>query len=477
MRAIDVHGFAGGFTLGAAQAGFELVGKMSREVGFGVYNTLHNRHLLPGPWDSYVGKTENGEPAPEWEVLEAEYVFGNPPCSGFSTLSPASYRGMDASINNCMWELVRYAAAVKPEIVAWESVQQTFRQGLPLLRDLHAELEERSGHRYTLFHVLHNNAALGGVSIRKRYFWVASRIPFGVEKTTIDPYGNELTVTQVPTFGDMLRDLEPLGMSMAPQPYRTAYCKCTPPENYEQHVCKCDGRVRVQDSSWWCEREVHDFTGLVDGHQRLRSPSVERTLEVIDGYNETPGVEWREGERAGEVMKKYYLQYGRLPDAWDYPTWKTVDGDRVQLPKVKRLIETNFAMGHNQLTRWYWDRMARVITGGACHLVLHPHLNRTLTQREAARIQGFPDAWKIYPVRFAPDLGPGWGKGVPVQAGRWISHWAAQSLRESPGGYTGLPLAETHPKLATVFGGRDREYVIDFANDYKPLVRAIGDPG
>ena len=50
-RAVDVHGFGGGFTLGTVQAGFQLAGKYSREAGFGVYNTLANRSLLGTGWD------------------------------------------------------------------------------------------------------------------------------------------------------------------------------------------------------------------------------------------------------------------------------------------------------------------------------------------------------------------------------------------------------------------------------------------
>lgn len=75
MRAVDVLGFAGGFTLGVVQAGFELVGKREMKGGFGVANCEANRALLGNGW-----KSQAVDPA-EWEVLPAELVFGNPPCS------------------------------------------------------------------------------------------------------------------------------------------------------------------------------------------------------------------------------------------------------------------------------------------------------------------------------------------------------------------------------------------------------------
>jgi hypothetical protein len=75
-KAIDCLGFAGGFTMGMAQAGFELIAKREHRGGFGVANCEANRHLLPGPWKAQAS------PADQWEVMpDASVVFGNPPCS------------------------------------------------------------------------------------------------------------------------------------------------------------------------------------------------------------------------------------------------------------------------------------------------------------------------------------------------------------------------------------------------------------
>jgi hypothetical protein len=74
-RAIDALGFAGGFTLGMVQAGFELAAKREMPGGFGVPNCEANRALLGDSWRTQVGAPES------WEVVDAEVVFGNPPCS------------------------------------------------------------------------------------------------------------------------------------------------------------------------------------------------------------------------------------------------------------------------------------------------------------------------------------------------------------------------------------------------------------
>lgn len=467
MRAVDVHGFGGGFTLGAVQAGWDLVGKMSRFAGFGVFNTMANRHLLGNTWESVAT-----DPT-EWEAIpDVQLVFGNPPCSGFSTLSPKHFRGEDSSINDCMWELISYAVKARPEMVIFESVQQTFRQGLGLMRRLHTELVEQTGLPYKLVHVLHNNASVGGVSTRKRYFWVATRVPFGIESCGINREAQPYTVDRVPQFADMLRDLNPLSLTMSKQPYRGTTCECT--EDSDECTCAERRAVHVLDTSWWCEREILDGTGMVDGHDILRSKTLDRALDVL--YDGT--VTWEAGESMSDVLRKYWLLHNKLPRSWQYETKKTDEhGLVVKLTKEERLVETDFAMGHNQLSRWHATKLARVITGGACHLVLHPWQDRTLTQREAARIQGFPDDWRIWPVRNASDLGPGWGKGVPVQAGRWVAYWAKQSIEGKPGSDQGVPLAKWHKKLGEQYGPYDTETVIDITYDYRPYSLEFGDRG
>lgn len=473
MKAIDVHGFGGGFTLGVSQAGFELVAKKGREVGFGVLNTLANRHLLPGPWE-----VESDTPA-QWVKEEANLVFGNPPCSGFSTLSPKHFRGTSSSINDYMWELVRYAGRVAPEIVIFESVQQAFTQGRPLMSALLAELNEISGHTYTLHHVLHNNASTGGASIRRRYFWVAARVPFGVEgnATRYDYRTKELVryeLARVPSLHDVFVDLEPLTLTMNDQTYPGGHREETLTWNTTHgswDVTYDDPWVDVRTGSWWTKEHMHDGTGLVDGHDIFRSPTLDRIQEMMELED------WREGERMSDVMRRHYERTGGLPMSWWYTTKKPMfdkqgnkmydDNGKAMMEPIRkdaRLIETDFAMGHNQPFRWYGSRMARVITGGAVHLFVHPTQPRTFTHREAARIQGFPDAWKIWPVRRAADLGPGWGKGVPVHAGRWIADWAKQSIEGEPGSNTGV--IDEHG-----------ERIIQLTNLYKTLAAKIGDPG
>jgi site-specific DNA-cytosine methylase len=465
MRAIDVHGFGGSFTLGVVQAGFDLTAKFSLEKGFGVYNTLANRHLLGYEWDSIAAHPST------WEVMPAELVFGNPPCSGFSTLSRKEFRGIYSKANSYMWELAKYAGQVAPEVIIFESVQLTFRQGLELMRMLHTEVEEISGHSYTLYHVLHNNASVGGGSTRRRYFWVASRIPFGVDHYPLE---------YVPVFGDLLKDLEPLALTMNTQRLpgaivdHTDHCRYAQEDRKDWDDCHCS--ARVLNSSRWAREHMHDGTGTVDGHQIQHTPLQARCRALV---NEPWSIPWEQGESLTDVLAKCYVKHGDLPEEWKYEI-TGVNSVRRGGPfrtKAEELIALGFPGKQNDVTRWRADKLARVITGGGAVLIWHPTLERTLTQRELARIQGFPDAWRIHPVRNAPDLGPGWGKGVPVHTGKWIADYARKALEGMAGSYSGITLQEYDKKLFEKFGPYKNEFVIDFTNDYKPFALALGDRG
>ena len=388
MRAIDCQGFAGGFTMGTVQAGFTLVGKRELPGGFGVPSCEANRHLLGDQWETQVSRWD------EWEPKPVEYVFGNPPCSGFSLMSAKHFRGIDSPVNSCMFAFVEYAARCNPYVAAFESVQQAYTQGRPLMQQLRAVMEARTGHEWTLVHVLHNAIAVGGAAIRRRYFMVLTRIPFGVEPLDPNP---------TPNLEDVIGDLRGLDVVWGPQAYAVD---------------------KSFISDWAAAHRRGD--GLVDGHwTRMASPAIHRAVELTQG----PGaVQWLPGMTISQVARTYWEKNGRLPESW---AWLE-----------EKLIRTNWAMGFHQLCRWHPDRPARVITGGGAQLVLNPWEMRPLTLRECARIQGFPDDWRIAPLEKVSNAPMLWGKGIPVQCGRWMSTWARESIAGMPGWDAGVEIGE-----------------------------------
>jgi DNA (cytosine-5)-methyltransferase 1 len=393
--AVDVFGFAGGMTLGMVQSGVHLVGKRELPGGFGVPNCLVNRTLLGDDWDAEVGPPES------WTVKSVPIVFGNPPCSGFSVMTDKKHRGMDAKINHCMHSFGEYAGKCRPIIAVFESVRPAFSNGRDLMQRLRVKLEEDTGLKYGLYHVMHNAYDLGGAAFRPRYFWVASQIPFGV---------NFPEIKQLPVLKDVIGDLAGLAITWQPQPYR-------------------------REASWWSRSARSDLES-VDGHMTRGGLATMRALDLL-ALAEEKLDGWPENWHIGKVARHVYENLGYLPKSWEHMT--------------EKLVRIDFHMGFTSLTRWDMNRPGRVITGGALNLVLHPTEPRCVTHREAARIMGFPDDWRILPLKNNSGLPLTWGKGITVQCGKWIGEQVINALDGSPGENTGIEIGE-------------REYLIKSTN-------------
>lgn len=376
---VSCQSFAGGFDVGMVQAGFKLIHKVEQHGGFGLGNCLANRHILGEHWTSQACDYN------EWEAPHADVVVANPPCSGFSVMTDKRWRGVGASINSCMHITMSYGARVRPQILVMESVRSAYSQGHELMRQLRDELEEQSGLRYEMYNVMQNAHNLGGAAIRPRYFLVLSQIPFGVEWPSV----------RRPLLKDVIGDLDGLSITWQSQPYR-------------------------RPATWW-SRSARNGDVAVDGHARLDSPYIRRALDLLADAGE-----WPQGWHVGKVARQHWERTGKLPESWE--------------PWRDKLIKNDFHMGYTSMTRWVDERPGRVITGGALGLVLHPTQPRTITHREAARVMGFPDGWKILPLRHGgTGLAMTWGKGITAQCGSWIGEWIKRALDGEPGSVTGVP--------------------------------------
>ena len=376
---IDCQSFAGGFTLGTKLAGFQIIGKREAVGGFGVPAVEGNKKLL-GDFEIEVGTPDT------WTPLKADLVFGNPPCSGFSNRSSMvrglnadgvieriNYTGYSASPNQCMWDLVEYAAACDPEIVMFESVQGAYNKGRDLIQDLRSHLELKTGSQYNLFHVLHDVAKLGGAQERKRYFWVASRIEFGV-----DPVERSATTVQ-----DRIGDLENVAL------------------------------------------------GSIDGHVIEDTPRGRRVAELASK------IQWDPWEVIGTVYQRAMEEGVQLSEE----NWP----DHIQSEKrVTQFVPK----------RLDYSKPSNVLAGDCLWMQVHPTLPRTLTHREIARLSGYPDEWSCDPYIQKKAHSRFWGKGICVEAGKWIATAAYDAISGSAQQYQGELIG-------------DREFLIDFSKSKK----------
>lgn len=387
----SVQGLGAGMELGIIQSGFELVHRTgSLDLGAPVVEA--NRKLYGWEWDSNF--TDDPK---RLKQVDVPFVSSNAPCSGWSTLTAKQHRGEGAKVLACTDEVFTFAAVQRrlPQVVAIESVQQAFSLGRPYFRRKRDELEERTGEKWDLVWLFQSNQALGGASVRRRVFITYTRIPFGVE------YAQP---SRIARFGDAVRDLEGLELTATQQPYRR------PP-------------------TWWStSRRAADG---VDGH--FNHPRWNTEFARLIEMSEDAGLRWRPGERLEDVLRRVWAARGDLPHEWKRNLHK-------HLPK-------GFALGINQTSCWDPSALGRVVTGAGPMMSVHWSEPRLLTYREVFRLQGFTDTYRLWPVRSYNKLALVAGKGVPVDAGRWLGEWVKRAVDGDPGTVRGELLGDRERKI------------------------------
>lgn len=176
VKAIGCHVFAAGFMAGVKQV-MPVEVNLERH-GFGL-QTSEKRWGIP---------TINAHPS-EWPRVSADVIWGNPRCTGFSVVTSgygASAHGPEAKQCQDIHDLMNYSLGHYPVIV-WESVQQAYTTGKPLL-DALAQRCIESGYRVA--HLFINAATFGCPQNRKRYFFVAypKDKQFNVSAPAITPH-------------------------------------------------------------------------------------------------------------------------------------------------------------------------------------------------------------------------------------------------------------------------------------------------
>ena len=346
---IDLFCGAGGASLGLVQAGCDLRLAADADPVFGLTHEAN----LPGEFlaaDLRAVEAEKVMNAAAIAPGELDIMFAGPPCQGFSIIGS---RVVWDARNNLYREVLRLAAALRPRCVVIENVP-----GLLTLAKgayLHEILEGLAGAGYEAGCAELLAAQYGAPQMRWRLIIIGWRRDLGIPAG----YGFPTPTAGLGRIGDLVPN-------------------CTiPPWQLEGFTTTADA--------------ISDLPPVAAGEEETR-------------YIGPPVGPYQEAMRAdlnGELANHYAARLSpanlaRLASIKPGQDWR--DLPRGMLPAgMQRALRKDHTRRYRRMT---WDGVPRaVITrfrDPKSGEYIHPEQDRTITIREAARLQGFPDRFVFH---------------------------------------------------------------------------------
>lgn len=379
--AVDLFSGAGGLTLGLADAGFDV--RLSSDWDAACEAT-HRRNLPHVPFVRTSVENLSGAEILERTGLksgELDLLVGGPPCQGFSIIGQ---RQIWDPRNGLVRHFIRIAEELKPRCVLIENVPglATLEQGA-VLREI-GRLFNDAGYGVECAELL--AAQYGVPQMRWRMFFVAWRLDQGRRGGFPQPtHGSSGIGDLLPnrtisaaetagflTIGDAIGDLPPIDAGEHKDHYEAG-----PKTPYQVAMREEEPKVLANHYA-----------------ARLASQNLARIRAL------KPGQDWRDlplallpGGMQRALRKDHTRRYRRM--RWD---------------GVARSIITRFR-----------DPKSGEYT--------HPEQHRTISIREAARIQSFPD-WFVFEGSYTQQYDQV-GNAVPPLLGRAVAVELAKLLRMS----------------------------------------------
>ena len=465
-RVLDLFAGCGGLSLGFHAAGFNTVGAIESDPiaaetyarsFFGQeFERVRALHAVPRD----ITKTEPhqlakalrlGELAPSVDV-----IIGGPPCQAYARVARAKLREVAAHPraflkdprSNLYLRFLAYIKAFRPLAILMENVPDALNHGGHNIAEETSEVLQSMGYnaRYTLL----NSANYGVPQMRERMFllayaadvcaeprfpkpthWVA--FPSGYEgtrrvalkhvETTL--FANDTYYTPPPvaarhlpkavTAADALADLPAITAHLEGRLRRGAR-RFTELASYRA-VERLGEYAKLMRS--WPGFESQD--GVMDHVIRSlpRDYAIFREMNPGDQYPQAFALaermlerQLRELERRGKRIKIGSSEYRRLRQSIVPPY------DPAKFPNKWRKMEANFPAR---------TLMAHLGKDGYSHIHYDSQQARTISVREAARLQSFPDGF-----RFCGTMNPAFrqiGNAVPPLLARAIAHTIIGTLR------------------------------------------------
>ncbi|MGH3195169.1 MAG: DNA cytosine methyltransferase [Streptosporangiaceae bacterium] len=402
--AVDLFCGAGGASLGLVRAGWDL--RLATDVDQAC--SLTHQANLPGEFitaDLRAADADKVMSAADISPGQLDLLFAGPPCQGFSILGS---RVVWDKRNNLFREVLRLASGLQPRSVVIENVP-----GLVTLAKgayLHAILEGLSAAGYEAACAELLAAQYGAPQMRWRLIIIGWRKDLGIPAG----YGFPRPTAGTAEIGDLLPN-------------------CTiPPWQLEGFVTTAEA--------------ISDLPPVAAG-------------EEVTHYAGPPVGSYQKMMRAGlngELSNHYATRLSaanltRLAHIKPGQDWRDLPRDLLP-SSMQRALRKDHTRRYRRMT---WDGVPRaVITrfrDPKSGEYTHPEQDRTITIREAARLQGFPDSFVFHGARSSQYDQV--GNAVPTQLAEAI----AAEIRRCLDGQLGERLSAPFRRRPVAFLGTNGE--------------------
>ncbi|MGO8816574.1 MAG: DNA cytosine methyltransferase [Terriglobia bacterium] len=346
---IDLFCGCGGFSLGMERAGFTVLAAIDfNQEAIHVFGTNFQNvaHVLERDLTAFPPR----ELAEIIGTAEVDVIVGGPPCQGFSKVrqrdgSNSGPRMVEDSRRYLYQEFLRYVDFFRPKVFVMENVPgiKSAAGGEYFTR----VQQEARAQGYRVHPQVEKAAALGVPQKRQRQLIIGTRLDLP------EYFAGELLpaprAVKAPTLGQAICDLPPVRVGGGQE--EADYDM----ERRKAYVAKYGRRYL------YGTLEVHLATKLTAHRAR---PHSDRDLRDF--------ARLLEGEHCTEAMKR---------------------GETLEFPYDRASFKDRYTRQHrNELCSTI---VAHLSKDGL--MFIHPTQNRSLTPREAARVQSFPD-WFQFPV-------------------------------------------------------------------------------